>query len=639
MGEVTRSALQDETRRRLLPFAAVALLGVASIAVPPRPDHLVEACVALALVSATLFLPWRRLPPWAQAVPPLAFFVPLALLRGPIGEATGFGILAMLPVLWLALYGTRRQLGLALAGLALVYVVPVVTDDTPVELGMAWRRAVLWVLVTALVGVTVQRLVASLAERERAAGTTARRLAGVLDAATEYSVIGTDTRGRIELFNSGAERMLGWRAPEVLGRSYLVMHEPDELATRARELGTEPLGALIAGLEGSSSDRRAWTYVRKDGSTLPVELTVTAVHDEDDRVTGYIGIAQDDTERRAAEQQLRDSETNLAAVARVVRGIQTGADVRDAVVEAALEIAAADGAYMIEPDGRGHLVITRSAGTHLQDVVIHLDGSPSAVATTFLSGQGMFLPDPAEHTLVSRSLLELSGARSMMVEPVRRRGDVVGVLVVSWGHRVGSLTDRKALAVALLADEASAALQHEELVERLATLAATDPLTGLSNRRSWDERLSLEMSRSARDDKPLTIALLDLDHFKAFNDTYGHQAGDELLAGFATGAGRVLRHVDLFARWGGEEFVLALPGCDVVAAPDVLERVRATVPHGQTCSVGYAQWDGVEGIERLLARADAAMYEAKQGGRDRMVAATAKGGTMEELEPTPTPAR
>ncbi|HZI96621.1 MAG TPA: diguanylate cyclase, partial [Actinomycetales bacterium] len=605
-----------------------------SIALPPRPDHLVEACVALVLVTATLFLPWRRLPSWVQAVPPLAFFVPLALLRGPVGEATGFGLLAMLPVLWLALYGTRRQLALALGGLALVYVVPAVSDDTPLDLVLAWRRAVLWVLVTALVGVTVRRLVASLAERERAAGTTARRLAGVLDAATDYSVIGTDTRGRIELFNAGAERMLGWQAPEVLGRSCTVTHEPDELAARARELGTEPFGALIAGLGRTSSARRACTYVRKDGSTVPVELTLAAVRDDDDRVTGYIGIAQDVTVRRAAERQLRDSEANLAAVARVVRGIQTGADVRDAVVEAVLEIAAADGAYMVEPDGRGHLVITRSAGTLLRDVVIPLDGSPSAVATTFLSGRGMFLPDPAEHTLVSRPLLELTGARSMMLEPVRRRGDVVGVLVVSWDHRVGSLTDRKAAAVALLADEASAALEHDDLVQRLATLAATDPLTGLSNRRAWDERVSVEMSRSTRDGKPLTIALLDLDHFKAFNDTFGHQAGDELLAGFATAAGRVLRRVDLFARWGGEEFVLALPGCDVNAAPDVLERVRATVPRGQTCSAGFAQWDGVESLESLLARADGAMYEAKQGGRDRLVAAAARGGTMEALEPT-----
>ncbi|HZI97776.1 MAG TPA: hypothetical protein VFD41_09655, partial [Actinomycetales bacterium] len=78
MGEVLRSQLPHDagSSRRLVPFAGVALVGVASIALPPRPDHLVEACVALVLVTATLFLPWRRLPSWVQAVPPLAFFVP-----------------------------------------------------------------------------------------------------------------------------------------------------------------------------------------------------------------------------------------------------------------------------------------------------------------------------------------------------------------------------------------------------------------------------------------------------------------------------------------------------------------------------------------------------------------------------------
>jgi diguanylate cyclase (GGDEF)-like protein len=251
----------------------------------------------------------------------------------------------------------------------------------------------------------------------------------------------------------------------------------------------------------------------------------------------------------------------------------------------------------------------------------------------------LFLPDPAQHPLVSPNLLRLTGARSLMCEPVHRRGRVVGVLVVTWGQRIASLTDRKAGAVALLADEASAALEHDALVQRLATLAATDPLTGLSNRRDWDERLSRAMSRSTRKGEPLTIALLDLDRFKDFNDAFGHHAGDELLASFAARAAAVVRDVDLLARWGGEEFAIALPGCDALTAVEVLERVRRTVPSGQTCSVGFAQWDTTESVVAVMARADAATYDAKQRGRNRMVAATAGGGSMGALETTSTPAR
>ena len=610
--------------KRLLPFAGLVGLALATLVIEPRPHGQAALASVLLLAlggAAGPLLPRHRWPAWLEAVPPLAFLVPVILLREATGgSASGFAFLALLPVLWLALYGSWRQMLASVAAVAVVFVGPLVVIGAPHYAPVEWRRAALAVMVASLVGVTTHRLVNRLAERENEAARAARRLEGVLAAATEYCVVGTDTRGRIEVFNTGAERMLGWRAEEVLGRSCALVHDREELQVRADELGVPLLRALSAGLDRAASERRGWTYVRKDGSRLPVEMTVTALRSPAGEVTGYIGIAEDVSERRAAEGRLRDSEANLAAVARVLRGIQAGQDVRDAIVDGVLAAASADAVFLFEPDGRGRLVTTRVRGTGVPMVTIDPETEVSAVATTFLTGERLFLADPHGHPLVSQRLLDTVDVRSLVWEPIRGSDSTAGVLVVAWKQRVADLADSKAAAVFLLADKASLAFEHDEMVQRLARLAATDPLTGLSNRRAWDERLSLEMSRSSRDGKPLTIALLDLDHFKAFNDTYGHQAGDELLAGFAAAAGSTLRDVDLFARWGGEEFVLALPGCDAGAAPDVLERVRRSLPHGQTCSLGYVQWDGKESIETLLARADTAMYEAKRRGRDRMVA-------------------
>lgn len=606
--------------RRVLPFAVVACLTVVGLWVPPHPPRLTEAAgLGVLIVLASLVSPWRRLPRGAQAVPPLLILVPVVLLRGPTGTGmTGFGILAFLPVLWLGLYAGRRAVASCVVGVGVVFVIPLLRSGG----GSAtdWGLVALAVGLSGLVGGSVHRLVADLGRRHLDAFRIARRLEGVLGAATGYAVIGTDLLGRIEVFNAGAERMLGWRADQVVGRSCELLHDRTELAVRSARLGVTPLEALTVSLEGAETERSSWNYVRRDGTALLVELSVTALRDGDGAVIGYLTVAEDVTKRIASEQRLRDSEANLSAVARVVRRVQAGQDARDAVVAGAMEAAGAHGVFLFEPAGPRSLRLVRSLGGSLAEATLSFDDTSATVAT-YLSGERLFVADPHGHPLISQQLLRQVDVAAVLFEPVVRRGEVVAVLVVAWGSAVQSPQDRKASVIALLAAEAAVVFEHSDLMRRLEEMASTDPLTGLANRRAWDEALALAVSRAARDGAPLTVAMLDLDHFKSYNDALGHQAGDELLAEFAAAASGVLRDVDVLARWGGEEFVVALPGCDVVAAADVLGRLRGTVPHRQTCSVGYAQWDGTESTEALVARADAAMYAAKQAGRDRAVAA------------------
>ena len=161
--------------------------------------------------------------------------------------------------------------------------------------------------------------------------------------------------------------------------------------------------------------------------------------------------------------------------------------------------------------------------------------------------------------------------------------------------------------------------QRELLAARLEHTARTDALTGLPNRRAWDEELEREIQHAGRTETPLCMALLDLDFFKQFNDLNGHPAGDSHLKEVASLWRSRLRSADLIARHGGEEFAVLLTATDASQAEQLIETLRNCVPLDETVSAGVAQWDGVESGPELFARADRALYAAKRAGRDRTV--------------------
>jgi diguanylate cyclase (GGDEF)-like protein len=159
------------------------------------------------------------------------------------------------------------------------------------------------------------------------------------------------------------------------------------------------------------------------------------------------------------------------------------------------------------------------------------------------------------------------------------------------------------------------------LMEQLSQLAREDGLTGVANRRTLDERLPQEMARANRQKYPLSVVMIDLDHFKRFNDRRGHAAGDALLRNAAQAWLRQLRPTDLLARYGGEEFTLVLPACDETQAEHMVERLQPLMPERQTFSAGISTWNGIDSPQQLLASADRALLQAKRGGRNRIVIA------------------
>jgi diguanylate cyclase (GGDEF)-like protein len=161
----------------------------------------------------------------------------------------------------------------------------------------------------------------------------------------------------------------------------------------------------------------------------------------------------------------------------------------------------------------------------------------------------------------------------------------------------------------------------KEQADQMTVMARTDALTGAGNRAAWDHALVAEVDRAKRLGTPLSLVMLDLDHFKKYNDRMGHLGGDQHLRACVDRWRAELRSIDTLTRFGGEEFSVLLPGCTLEDALGTSERLRAAVPAGESCSAGVAMWNGRESSSELLARADAALYEAKRAGRDRSVAA------------------
>jgi diguanylate cyclase (GGDEF)-like protein/PAS domain S-box-containing protein len=421
----------------------------------------------------------------------------------------------------------------------------------------------------------------------------------------------SDEHGLLVAANPALCELFGRPLAEVLGRSAVEFTHPDDKAahSRAYALITEaPTGVV----------RVEKRYLRPDGRVCWAWLTARHTPGPNGE-TWTLAHIQDVTERKRAEQAIADSEANLSALAEVTRRIQRGEDARALIVDAACELAGATHASLAELDASGNLVVTASTNDALVSARIPLSATSAAV-TVVQSGEALFIADPDQNPLVKPGMLRLTAARSVHLLPVQSRERITGVLVVGWDHRVEGIRPAPGRALKLLADETGIALEQDALMAELKRRAVTDTLTGLPNRRGWEDSMRRLLEDARRRGTPLTIAIADVDHFKAYNDTHGHLAGDNLLRAFATNTRRGLRGGDVVARWGGEEFTIALPDCSLTEARLVLARVHAAMPDGQTCSIGFATWDTAEMVAELMSRADEALYAAKSGGRNRSTA-------------------
>jgi len=239
------------------------------------------------------------------------------------------------------------------------------------------------------------------------------------------------------------------------------------------------------------------------------------------------------------------------------------------------------------------------------------------------------LLDPINERIVKLfTRLNKSDGRSFLGVPMKLRGQVIGVLAIQ-SLKMDAYDSDKIRLIETIATQASAALENARLFERMEKLAITDGLTGLLNRRYFFELAEKEITRAVRYQKPLSLLMIDIDHFKRINDQFGHLVGDQMLQLIARNCTKILRKVDIISRYGGEEFTVLLPETDLKESLVAAERLREAIASSQVVSrEGVAKVTGSLGvatlgmcppdIKQLIDCADKALYEAKKGGRNQV---------------------
>ncbi|MHC8386448.1 sensor domain-containing diguanylate cyclase [Pseudomonas sp. LB3P14] len=447
----------------------------------------------------------------------------------------------------------------------------------------------------------VEQRTQELRAREQELRGTHGQLRGVLNAATQVAIIATDLRGVISTFNAGAEQMLGYTSAEVVGHMTLEnLHLPRELLARSAELSArygKPIptcqAMLVEGGEEGGYEAREWTLLRSDGSHLTVNMLATPVLDEQGLWVGHLAICIDITERKRVHEALAARDLLLKKLSAHVPGgiyqFKMEFDGRFSVIYASDGIREI---YELEPDVmllNAEAIFTR---IHPQDT--------TRVRASIRASADTLSPWREEY----RVLLPLRGLRWVRGEATPEELPGGGVL---WHGYVSDISDLK------------------RVQEELRALSITDVLTGIHNRRYFQERLTTEMARVERGGGELSVIMLDIDHFKRINDQHGHAVGDRVLQIVCERIGHRLRRTDVFCRLGGEEFMVLCPDIDGghahVLALQLWQGLRSSPIEGVgtvTASFGIASWRVGEGADALLLRADSGVYAAKQAGRDRV---------------------
>jgi diguanylate cyclase (GGDEF)-like protein len=378
------------------------------------------------------------------------------------------------------------------------------------------------------------------------------------------------------------------------------------------EEGDRLFGALSVTVTGGAivPDDELKNWVRRHGTHLGTLLGLLEVRHL--------------TARRAA-----DVRAIIDAVERIQGSVVVEALAR-AVCETSLQVTSASRSAFIAWDAASSTGTVRSASLAF-GIKEGYRVSNDSLVTRACQNDQLFVFEDAQRTAMRTPVFSQTEPRrrigSLAVIPLRRDHSVLGAIVIE-GDAPRQIVEREVDTVRLLARVASLSLRTAEEFSRQHDLARRDALTGLANRRTFDERLSTLLAESDRFQRPVSLLLADLDHFKRVNDEYGHDAGDAVLRHAAQVLGGALRaDIDLCARYGGEEMAILLPQTDLPAARDVAERLRALL-NGQPAKVGARQIGitasfgvatypaSAKSRDTFFPAADRALYEAKRGGRN-----------------------
>ena len=445
--------------------------------------------------------------------------------------------------------------------------------------------------------------------------------AGALQSAifnsANFSSIATDAKGVIQIFNVGAERMLGYAAADVMNKiTPADISDPEEVIARAEALSLELETTISPGFEAlvfkasrGIEDIYELTYIRKDGSRFPAIVSVTALHDAQKAIIGYLLIGTDNTARKQVEDEQKKLDQRLRDQQFYTRSL----------IESNIDaIMTTDPAGIITDVNKQMEALT---GWTRDELI----GAPFKNHFTNM--------DRAEASIKLALVKKRVTNYELTVRASHGQETVVSFNATTFYDR-----SRRLQGVFVAARDIT---ERKEAEAQILNLALHDTLTGLPNRRLLNDRLGHTMAASKRSGRYSALMFLDLDNFKTLNDTQGHYVGDLLLIEAARRIGSSVREVDVVARFGGDEFVVILNELDVDKAKSVAEarivaeklraaldkpyllkfrqegKAESTVEHHCTISIGVVVFLDHEGSQDdILKWADAAMYQAKEAGRN-----------------------
>lgn len=387
-------------------------------------------------------------------------------------------------------------------------------------------------------------------------------------------------------------------------------------------------------------------YLKKDGSVFPGEINAAFSRDAKSGAKTIIAVIRDVGKRKVIESEIsrqskelaeRNSELKaLYEISQATTGVHDTQELISRVLDSVSELRhlfraqPEAGIFLIEGD---KMRLAGHTGSH-SDLFLSMHddmrigeclcGQAAQTGEIIISDSSS--ADPRHHFLNNDDV-----EHGHIIVPLGSDDEILGVLYLYLHAGEVEISERRLRLLKSISSRIAAAIDNVKLHEKTRELSLHDPLTGLANRRLMASELDLAMARSKRSGNPFSVIMLDLDHFKEYNDHFGHASGDNLLVGLSDLIRDEIRRIDLAVRYGGEEFLILLPDTGKAEALEVAERIRimtgtkefvcseSMATTGITVSQGVATWDkNISSEDILIARADTALYRAKSNGRDRV---------------------
>lgn len=458
-------------------------------------------------------------------------------------------------------------------------------------------------------------------------------------------VIVFDQEGNVTFLNRVFTRVFGWKRDEIIGKP---------LDFIPKESRTESLKALERMRRGDVAIALETQRMTKYGKTLDIQGSISQFKDRKGQLAGSIVILRDVTDIKNAERALRESNRQLYlsvqeqenrarelsvlnSMNELLQACYNEADTYGVMVSICKKLFPEETGFLsMRDDESDSLTMVGSWG---DEALSNMDEYGADACWALRLGKIHSVEDPNSDLMCSHPLAR--NWKSYLCLPISTSSGILGVLHVFFkgspdhlsGEDIAQYHHSKRMVLSTMLEHYSLSLVNLKLRETLKSQSIRDPLTGIFNRRYLDESMRREMARSRRHGTPTGIIMMDVDHFKKVNDTYGHEAGDVILKALATFLQQHTRNEDILCRYGGEEFILLMPESDLnnahKRAQQLCKLVRNVLridhqgkTHQITISLGVSAFpDHGPTIEVAQNAADAALYQAKEQGRDRVVVA------------------